>query len=164
MFRVLEVLDSHWRSLSQFETGSCKLFCRCKEHTCNCKYVLTVADVHFAANGNLTCCCSNKIIFTVTRAPLAFTCRIFGDAWATFDGNPFLRMYLWWSFIPCIYSHARWSSRRQFRSLLLCPSSVQRYYFPLFVDFGKTSSLLIFVAGKVRGSFVAAKLILPLQR
>ena len=33
--------------------------------------------------------------------------------------------------IPCIYSHARWSYRRRFRSLLLCPLSAERYYFPL---------------------------------
>ena len=32
------------------------------------------------------------------------------------------------------YSHARWSYRRRFRSLLLCPLSVERYYFPMFVD------------------------------
>ena len=37
-------------------------------------------------------------------------------------------------YIPCIYSHARWSYRRRFTSLLLCPLSVERYYFPLFVD------------------------------
>ena len=37
-------------------------------------------------------------------------------------------------FIPCIYSHARWSYRRRFRSLLLCPLSVECYYFPLFGD------------------------------
>ena len=35
-------------------------------------------------------------------------------------------------YVPCIYSHARWSYRRRFRSLLLCPLSVERYYFPLF--------------------------------
>ena len=47
-----------------------------------------------------------------------------------------LRMYLRWSlYIPCIYSHTRRSYRRRFRSLLLCPLSVERYYFPLFVDF-----------------------------
>ena len=37
-------------------------------------------------------------------------------------------------YIPCSYSHAEWSYRRRFRSLLLCPLSVERYYFPLFVD------------------------------
>ena len=38
-------------------------------------------------------------------------------------------------YIPCIYSHARWSHRRRFRSLLLCPLSVELYHFPVFVDF-----------------------------
>ena len=33
----------------------------------------------------------------------------------------------------CIYLHARWSYRRRLR--LMCPSSVERYYFPSFVDF-----------------------------
>ena len=37
-------------------------------------------------------------------------------------------------YIPCIYSHARWSYRRRFRSLLLCPLSVERYCIPLLVD------------------------------
>ena len=37
-------------------------------------------------------------------------------------------------YIPCIYSHARWSYRRRFSSLLLCPLSVERYYSPLFVE------------------------------
>ena len=37
-------------------------------------------------------------------------------------------------YVPCIYSHARWSYRRRFRSLLLCPLSVERCYFPLFLD------------------------------
>ena len=37
-------------------------------------------------------------------------------------------------YIPCIYSYARWSYHRQFRSLLLCLLSVKCYYFPLFVD------------------------------
>ena len=36
-------------------------------------------------------------------------------------------------YIPCIYSHARWSYRKRLRSLLLCPLSVELYYFPLFV-------------------------------
>ena len=36
-------------------------------------------------------------------------------------------------YVPCIYSHAKWSYGRQFRSLLLCPLSVERYQFPLFV-------------------------------
>ena len=39
-------------------------------------------------------------------------------------------------YIPCIYSHARWSYRRRFKSLLLCPLSVERYYFPSLVCFG----------------------------
>ena len=37
-------------------------------------------------------------------------------------------------YVPCIYSHARRGNRRRFSSLLLCPLSVGRYYFPLFVD------------------------------
>ena len=37
-------------------------------------------------------------------------------------------------YVPCIYSHARWGYRRRFGSLLLCPLSIERYYFPLFVD------------------------------
>ena len=37
-------------------------------------------------------------------------------------------------YIPCISSHARGSYRRRFRSLLLCPLSVERYYFLLLVD------------------------------
>ena len=32
-------------------------------------------------------------------------------------------------YVPCIYSHARWSYRGRFRSSLLCPLSVKRYYF-----------------------------------
>ena len=49
-------------------------------------------------------------------------------------GHPFLRTYLWWSLCTLyIYSHARWSYRRRFRSLLLRPLSVERYNFPLFV-------------------------------
>ena len=47
--------------------------------------------------------------------------RIWG---CTFDGVD----------VPYIYSHARCSYRRRFRFLLLCPLSVERYYFPLFVD------------------------------
>ena len=39
-----------------------------------------------------------------------------------------------------IYSHARWSYRRRFGSLLLCPLSVERYYFPSFVDSSGTRS------------------------
>ena len=42
-------------------------------------------------------------------------------------------------YIPCIYSHARWSYRRRFRSLL-CPLFVERYHFPLFVDSTQVSS------------------------
>ena len=37
-------------------------------------------------------------------------------------------------YLPCSYSHARWSYRRRFRSLLLCFLSVERYYFFLFLD------------------------------
>ena len=37
--------------------------------------------------------------------------------------------------IPGIYLHVRWSYHRRFRSLLLCPLSVKRYYFPWFVDY-----------------------------
>ena len=37
-------------------------------------------------------------------------------------------------YVPCIYSHARWCYRSRFRSLLLCPLSVEFYYFPFFVD------------------------------
>ena len=36
--------------------------------------------------------------------------------------------------LSCSYSHARWSYRRRFRSLLGCPLSVKRYYFPGFVE------------------------------
>ena len=36
-------------------------------------------------------------------------------------------------YVPCSYSHARWSYLRRFRSLLLCPLSVESYYFPSFV-------------------------------
>ena len=36
--------------------------------------------------------------------------------------------------MPGTYSHARWSYRKRFRSLLLCPLSIERYYFPWFVD------------------------------
>ena len=43
-------------------------------------------------------------------------------------------------YTPCIYWHARWSYRRRFRSLLLCPLSVERYYFPLlFPNHSSTS-------------------------
>ena len=42
-------------------------------------------------------------------------------------------------YIPCIYSHDRWSYRRWFRFLLLCPLSVERYYFPSSVDFSQQS-------------------------
>ena len=40
-------------------------------------------------------------------------------------------------YVFCIYSHARWSYRGRLRSLLLCPLSVERYYFPSFVNFGR---------------------------
>ena len=40
-------------------------------------------------------------------------------------------------YVFCIYSRARWSYRGRLRSLLLCPLSVERYYFPSFVDFGR---------------------------
>ena len=43
-------------------------------------------------------------------------------------------------YVPCIYSHVRWSYCRRFRSLLLCPLSVERYYFPLIVDCIQQSS------------------------
>ena len=36
-------------------------------------------------------------------------------------------VYLWRSLCTGIYSHARWSYRRRFRSLLLCPLSVERH-------------------------------------
>ena len=45
-----------------------------------------------------------------------------------FWGCTFGRVYL---DLPCIYSHDRWSYRRRFRLSLLCPLSVERYYFPL---------------------------------
>ena len=35
-------------------------------------------------------------------------------------------------YVSCIHAHARWSYGRWFGSLLLCPLSVERYYFPLF--------------------------------
>ena len=54
-------------------------------------------------------------------------------------GHPFWGCTFGGVYIPCIYSHTRWSYRRLFRSLLLCPLSVERYYFPLFVE-----SLLMF--------------------
>ena len=57
-------------------------------------------------------------------------------------GILFLRMYFDGVYIPCIYSHARWSYRRRFRSLLLCPLSVERYYFPLFVDSARVNTLV----------------------
>ena len=56
------------------------------------------------------------------------------------EGNIPLGGILFWGcifggvYIPSIYSHARWSYRRRFRSLLSRPLSVERYYFPLFVD------------------------------
>ena len=37
-------------------------------------------------------------------------------------------------YIPRINSYARWNYRRRFRSLLLCPLSVEPHHFPLFVD------------------------------
>ena len=39
-------------------------------------------------------------------------------------------------FIYLVFTlHARWElPRRRFRSLSLCPLSVERYHFPLFVD------------------------------
>ena len=49
-------------------------------------------------------------------------------------GIPFRGCTFGGVYIPCIYPHARWSYRRRFRSLLLCPLSVERYCFLLFVD------------------------------
>ena len=40
--------------------------------------------------------------------------------------------------LPGIYLHATGSYRRRFRSLLVGPLSVKRYYFPLFVDSTQT--------------------------
>ena len=37
--------------------------------------------------------------------------------------------------VPCIYPHARWSYRRRFRSLLLCPLSVEYYQLTPFCYF-----------------------------
>ena len=37
-------------------------------------------------------------------------------------------------YVPCIYSHANGSYRRWFRSLLLCPLSVERYKLPFSVN------------------------------
>ena len=53
--------------------------------------------------------------------------------------DPCLRMYLWWSLytwytlytLYTLYSHARWSYRTRFRSLLLCSLSVDRSYLTL---------------------------------
>ena len=46
--------------------------------------------------------------------------------------------FLGWTFggvyVPCIYSHARWSYYRRFRSVVVCPLSVKCYYFPLSGD------------------------------
>ena len=44
--------------------------------------------------------------------------------------------------VPYIYSHARRSYRRRFRSLLLSPLSVEPHYFPLFADYMYTESSL----------------------
>ena len=51
-------------------------------------------------------------------------------------GILFFRMYLLVEFIYLVFTlHARWElPQRRFRSLSLCPLSVERYYFPLFVD------------------------------
>ena len=79
------------------------------------------------------------------------------------------KIHLWWSlylwkrvtfggvFIPCIYSHARWSYRRRFRSLRLCPLSVERYYFPLFGDTSR-HSLTYESETKWHGVWMTAKL------
>ena len=40
-----------------------------------------------------------------------------------------LRMCFWGVYIPFFHSHARWSSRRRFGFLLLCPLSVKRDWF-----------------------------------
>ena len=37
-------------------------------------------------------------------------------------------------YVAWIYLHARWSYPRQFRSVSLCPLSVEHYYFPSLVD------------------------------
>ena len=50
-------------------------------------------------------------------------------------GIPFRGYTFGGVYIPCIYSHAWCTYCRRFRSLSLCPLSVERYYFPLFVDF-----------------------------
>ena len=42
-------------------------------------------------------------------------------------------------YVSCIYSHARWSYHRRFRSLLLCPLSVELSYFPSFLDSHSTT-------------------------
>ena len=34
-------------------------------------------------------------------------------------------------YLVCVYSHARWSYHRRFRSLLWCPFSGDRYWLPL---------------------------------
>ena len=44
-------------------------------------------------------------------------------------------MYRGGVYIPSTYSHARWSYRRRFRFLLLCPLSMERCYFPLYTAF-----------------------------
>ena len=56
-------------------------------------------------------------------------------------GISFFEDVPWWSL--CTYSHGGWGCRRRFRSLLLCPLSEERYYFPLFGDY--TNKVLYFV-------------------
>ena len=43
------------------------------------------------------------------------------------------RLYIGVQYIPCIYLHARWSYRKRFRSLLLCPLSRGHCELPLFI-------------------------------
>ena len=54
---------------------------------------------------------------------------IYATGGILFWGWTFGRLY-----IPCICSHARWSYRGRFRSLLLCPLSFERCYFPLLIQ------------------------------
>ena len=57
--------------------------------------------------------------------------------------SPFLRMYLWWSLYTFYLLVCQAELRRWLRSLLLCPLSVECYYFPLFVDFITSSSHMV---------------------
>ena len=53
--------------------------------------------------------------------------------WRTFGGV----------YAPCIYSHVRWSYRRRFWPLSLCPLSVERYELALFVEFKQRRSVML---------------------